>query len=113
MGYTERDGLNDNSVGRGFIESEKESGMLEPERPSADIEWLYCRDNKYRPIKSGIKPLVNGLARGMVYSGGKIDANNTAYARAIRLKGYGNAINADVAELFISTFMEVTYAEEQ
>ena len=76
-------------------------------------DWLYCRDNKYRPIKSGVKPLVDGLARGVVYSGGAIDPNNTAFARAIRLKGYGNAINADVAELFISTFMEVTYAEEQ
>ena len=77
------------------------------------VEWLYCRDNKYRPIKSSIKPLVNGLARRVVYSGGAIDPNNTAFARAIRLKGYGNAINADVAELFISTFMEVTDAEEQ
>jgi len=76
-------------------------------------DWLYCRDNKYRPIKSGVKPLVDGLARGVVYSGGAIDPNNTAFARAIRLKGYGNAINADVAELFISTFMEVTHAEEQ
>ena len=88
-------------------------GNTQCERPGSDIEWLYCRDNKYRPIKSSIKPLVNGLARGVVYSGGAIDPNNTAFARAIRLKGYGNAINADVAELFISTFMEVTDAEEQ
>lgn len=72
------------------------------------VEWLYCRDEKYRPIKPGIAPLVNGLARGMVYSGGEIDANNTAYARTIRLKGYGNAINADVAQEFISAFMDVT-----
>ena len=85
---------------------------LSHERNSGS-EWLYCRDNKYRPIKSSIEPLVDGLARGVVYSGGAIDPNNTAFARAIRLKGYGNAINADVAELFISSFMEVTNAEEQ
>ncbi len=113
LGNTQCDGLNANTLGRGVSESEKESGLLELERPGSDIEWLYCRDNKHRPIKSSIKPLVNGLARGVVYSGGAIDPNNTAFARAIRLKGYGNAINADVAELFISTFMEVTYAEEQ
>jgi DNA (cytosine-5)-methyltransferase 1 len=113
LGNTQCDGLNANTLGRGVSESEKESGLLELERPGSDIEWLYCRDNKHRPIKSSIKPLVNGLARGVVYSGGAIDPNNTAFARAIRLKGYGNAINADVAELFISTFMEVTYAEKQ
>lgn len=113
LGNTQCDGLNANTLGRGVSESEKESGLLELERPGSDIEWLYCRDNKHRPIKSSIKPLVNGLARGVVYSGGAIDPNNTAFARAIRLKGYGNAINADVAELFISTFMEVTHAEEQ
>ena len=71
------------------------------------IKWLYCKDGKRRPIKSSIKPLVNGLARGMVYSGGAINANATSYARATRLKGYGNAINADVAREFISAYMGV------
>lgn len=70
------------------------------------VEWLYCRDNKYRPIKSGIKPLVDGAARGVVYSGGEINANNTGLERAMRLKGYGNAINADVAQLFIEVFLK-------
>jgi len=72
-----------------------------------EIEWLYCRDGKYRPIKSGISPLVNGVARGMVYSGGAIDANNTGLARAIRLKGYGNAIQAQTAQVFIESVMEI------
>ena len=71
------------------------------------IKWLYCKDGKRRPIKSSIKPLVNGLARGVVYRGGAIDANATSYARATRLKGYGNAINADVAREFISAYMDV------
>ena len=73
---------------------------------ASEIEWLYCRDEKYRPIKSGIKPLVDKLARGVVYRGGPIDANATALARTIRLKGYGNAIQADTATAFISAYME-------
>lgn len=74
---------------------------------ASGIDWIYCKDEKYRPIKSGVAPLVDGIARGVVYSGGAIDANNTAYAKTIRLKGYGNAINADIAAEFISAFMEI------
>ena len=47
---------------------------------SGEIECIYCRDNKYRPVKSGIKPLVDGIARGMVYSSdpsAQINANAT------------------------------------
>ena len=72
------------------------------------IEWLYCRDNKYRPIKSGLKPLVDGIARGVVHSSDSIiTPNDTAEARAQRLKGYGNAIVAPVAEAFIRAFMGI------
>lgn len=79
-------------------------------RPSpidyTDIDWLECQDGKQRPIKSGLKPLVDGLARGVRYSGGAIDPNNTGLARTIRLKGYGNAIHAGTAQLFIESAME-------
>jgi len=72
---------------------------------SESIEWLYCQDNKYRPIKSGLKPLVDGLTRGVVFSSDSvITPNDSAEARATRLKGYGNAIQADVAVEFISAF---------
>lgn len=74
----------------------------------SDSEWLYCRDGKYRPTKPGIKPLVDGIPRGMVRSGAScesIDANNTQEARAMRLKGYGNAIVPAVAASFIRAFM--------
>ncbi|MBT4107109.1 MAG: DNA cytosine methyltransferase [Proteobacteria bacterium] len=75
---------------------------------ASGIDWLYCRDQKYRPIKSGIKPLVDGIARGMVYSSDTvIEANASAEARNVRLKGYGNAIVAPVAEEFIRATMEV------
>jgi DNA (cytosine-5)-methyltransferase 1 len=75
-----------------------------------DIEWLYCRDNKHRPIKPGIKPLVDGIPRGMVRSGDTsqpINANETAEARVMRLKGYGNAIVPQAAAEFIRAFMEI------
>lgn len=75
-----------------------------------DIQWIYCRDNKYRPIKPGIQPLVDGTARGMVHSIDKsapINANATHEARAMRIKGYGNAIQAQVAIAFINAFLDV------
>ena len=75
-----------------------------------NTDWLYCRDNKYRPVKSGIKPLVNGIARGMVHSGDpseQINANETQEARVMRLKGYGNAIQAQTAMAFISAYMSI------
>lgn len=75
-----------------------------------DINWIYCRDNKYRPVKSGIKPLVDGIARGMVYSsdtGEPINANETQEARVMRLQGYGNAIQAQTATEFIKAYMSI------
>ena len=77
----------------------------------SDPDWLYCRDEKYRPIKSGIEPLANGLPRGVGYSSDPsepIDADNTQEARVMRLKGYGNAIVPQVAASFIKAFMEAT-----
>lgn len=79
-------------------------GFYFESRGNSDIEWLYCRDGKYRPIESGIKPLVDGVPRGMVHSG---DPRNTQEARAMRLKGYGNAIVPTLAAEFIKSYMEV------
>ena len=87
--------------------------------PSEPVDWLYCRDNKYRPIKRGINPLVrtvkssskqmvDGTAKGVVYSSDSIiTPDDSAEARAARLKGYGNAIVAPVAASFIKAFLEV------
>ena len=74
------------------------------------IDLLYCRDNKYRPIESGLKPLVDGVPRGMVHSS---DPRNTQEARVMRLKGYGNAIVPTLAAEFISAFMDVTQPPPQ
>ena len=71
--------------------------------------WIYCKDGKCRAIEPSIKPLVNGIPKGMVRSGDnseEFDADNTQEARTMRLKGYGNAIVPQVAAMFISAFME-------
>lgn len=56
----------------------------------ADTDWLFCRDGKWRPVEPGTFPLVNGAA-----------------ARVVRLRGYGNAINAAQAQGFIEAVMEI------
>lgn len=50
----------------------------------AGPDWLLCRDGKFRPVESESFPLVDGTSNRM----GK-------------LRGYGNAINAEVAKEFI------------
>lgn len=49
-----------------------------------DVDWLGCRDGKWRPVEPGTFPLAHG-----------------APARVGRLRGYGNAINAQQAAAFI------------
>lgn len=49
-----------------------------------DADWLFCRDGKWRPVESGTFPLVDGTAN-----------------RVGRLRGYGNAINAQAAAEFV------------
>ncbi len=120
MGNTEHDGQPSGEIegsnGASILSSEeRKNSTCEPERTStprvvssdSNIEWLYCRDNKYRPIKSGIKPLVDGFARGVVHiSDSIITPNDTSEARVQRLKGYGNAIVAGTAQIFIESYME-------
>lgn len=72
-----------------------------------DIEWIECGDGKARPTQPGIFPLVARLSTGMVrgrHNGVPdvpIDANRSAEARMMRLRGYGNAIVPQLAALFI------------
>ena len=73
-------------------------------------DWVYCRDNKYRPIKPGLKPLVDGVSEGLVRGRdncAQIYANETQEARTMRLKGYGNAIVPQVAATFITAAMSI------
>ena len=54
-----------------------------------DADWLGCRDGKWRPVEPGSFPLVNGTS-----------------ARVGRLRAYGNAIVAPLAEDFIRAFLD-------
>jgi DNA (cytosine-5)-methyltransferase 1 len=56
----------------------------------SDAEWLWCRDEKFRPTKPGLFPLVNGAAN-----------------RVGKLRGAGNALVAPQAEAFIRAYMEL------
>ncbi len=53
-----------------------------------DADWLYCRDDKWRPVEPGTFPLAHGLP-----------------ARVGRLRGYGNAIVPAVAAAFVMATM--------
>lgn len=70
-----------------------------------DADWLLCRDGKWRPVEPGTFPLVDGSASrlGRVEPGvARVASSN----RVGRLKGYGNAINAQAAAEFIRAYME-------
>ena len=62
----------------------------ENDRPGAPMlgrnaaDWLFCRDGKWRPVGPGTFPLAH-----------------EASARVGRLRGYGNAIDAEVATRFL------------
>ncbi|MCI0236544.1 DNA cytosine methyltransferase, partial [Cronobacter sakazakii] len=66
-------------------------------------------DGKWRPVEPGTFPLVDGAAARM----GRVQpalARMASRNRTGRLKGYGNAINAQAAKTFIEAYMECTNA---
>lgn len=64
------------------------SGVTDRPNPTngfwGGADWIGCRDNKFRPVEPGTFPLADG-----------------ASARVGRLRGYGNAIVAPLAQTFI------------
>ncbi|HHL3966639.1 TPA: DNA cytosine methyltransferase [Klebsiella pneumoniae] len=71
-----------------------------------DADWLLCRDGKWRPVEPGTFPLVDGAAARM----GRVEPGVARVAssnRVGRMKGYGNAINAQAAAAFIRAYMGV------
>ena len=81
---------------------------VRPSSPWSQLEWLTCSDGKSRPTQPGIFPLVDGISKSVVRGGDRSmapDANQSAEARTMRLKGYGNAIVPQVAALFITAAM--------
>lgn len=90
----------------------------------SDADWLFCRDNKWRPVESGASALAHGIAEGMGRMQPRLEAmgfsaedikrilrkRESAVAvagrnRVGRLKAYGNAINAQQAKEFIQIAM--------
>jgi DNA (cytosine-5)-methyltransferase 1 len=71
-----------------------------------DVDWLFCRDGKWRPVKSSVQRLADGLPGSVVQSGAHSPlAQSTKEARRVmRLRGYGNAIVPQAAALFIKAF---------
>lgn len=100
-----------NECGRqGDTEQNRMGG--EPVRPLEvngfwrDADWLVCRDGKWRPVEPGTFPLVDGASARM----GRVEPGVARVAssnRVGRLKGYGNAINAQAAAAFIRAYMGV------
>jgi DNA (cytosine-5)-methyltransferase 1 len=95
------------------VELHGQEGSERPATPAgfwSDFDLIPCRDGKVRRIESGTSALSPRLSRGVVPSGDPGEqgyANETSEARVMRLKGYGNAICAPLAAMFIETCMEV------
>lgn len=89
---------------------EQSREWLEPEGSSSagladdwrDIQWLECTDGKARPAQRGILPLADGLPTDLVRGGDRrLAPDASAEARAMRLRGYGNAIVPALAAAFL------------
>ena len=89
------------STERGCVPPEGRQGTKRPAGLSDGIDWIPCRDGKARPIKSGLKPLVDGISFELADGRSRSDCS-----RAKILHGLGNAIVPQVAAEFIRAYME-------
>ncbi|MFU0866435.1 DNA cytosine methyltransferase [Kluyvera ascorbata] len=71
-----------------------------------DADWLFCRDGQWRPVESGTFPLVARFAKSLGHGKSSLRAM-AGRNRTGRLKGYGNAINAQAAAAFIRSYIEI------
>ena len=76
-----------------------------------NVDWLRCRDGKWRPVESRSEPMADGLAARMGYvragdGWSLLPLIEKGFSRVGRLKGYGNAINAEAATTFIEAAMK-------
>jgi len=60
-----------------------------PMRGRDAADWLYCRDDKWRPVEPGTFPLADA-----------------ATSRVGRLRAYGNALDAETATQFVAAVMD-------
>ncbi|MDM7564363.1 DNA cytosine methyltransferase [Klebsiella oxytoca] len=89
--------------GTGFISTLEVNGFWR------DADWLFCRDGQWRPVESGTFPLVARFAKSLGHGKSSLRAM-AGRNRTGRLKGYGNAINAQAAAEFIRAYIGVTEA---
>lgn len=75
--------------GDGTSEPEQGSRSGREGNPWSDLEWLPCRDGKYRTTQPGIFPLAHGVS-----------------GRVGLLRGAGNAIVAPLAAEFLQAYQE-------
>lgn len=54
-----------------------------------DVDWLFCRDGKWRPVEPGTFPLADGIS-----------------GRVGRIRAYGNAIVPEVGATFVKAWMQ-------
>ncbi|EAR1634040.1 DNA cytosine methyltransferase [Salmonella enterica subsp. enterica serovar Minnesota] len=118
MGNANLEGLerligNDSAAGwQGAIGSASTPGVhsrpLEVNGFWRDADWLFCRDGQWRPVEPGTFPLVARFAKSLGHGKSSLRAM-AGRNRTGRLKGYGNAINAQAAAEFIRAYMGVSY----
>lgn len=72
-----------------------------------DADWVFCRDGQWRPVEPGTFPLVARFAKSLGHGKSSLRAM-AGRNRTGRLKGYGNAINAQAAAEFIRAYMGVS-----
>lgn len=84
----------------GYQRSSRPSGLACGRPGAADggggaVDWLFCRDGRVRPVEAGTFPLAS-----------------EAPARVGRLRGYGNALDAEVATQFIAAYLDCAPPEQ-
>ncbi|HDI8654702.1 TPA: DNA cytosine methyltransferase [Escherichia coli] len=71
-----------------------------------DADWVFCRDGQWRPVEPSTFPLVARFAKSLGHGKSSLRAM-AGRNRTGRLKGYGNAINAQAAAEFIRAYMGI------
>jgi DNA (cytosine-5)-methyltransferase 1 len=74
---------------------------VEPDAPDSfwrDSDWIFCRDGRWRSVEPELEPLADGLPTAVDGRG--------SISRVGTLKGFGNAIVPQAAQIFIETVFE-------
>ena len=78
----------------GIFELAEDRGSVAVPGPTnglwTDVDWIFCRDGKWRPVEPGTFPLAHG-----------------ATSRVGRLRAYGNGLNLAQATAFIAAYISV------